>query len=987
MATYDGTPDDNVLLGGDDDDILRGMAGDDTLRGGPGNDVLEGGAGADEVDGGEDDGLSQFVSSYRDLIWGDTATYLDSDAGVTIDLATGTAQGGHAEGDTLTGIESVRASDHADVLVARNEGSSLWGQRGDDSLIGGEGNDYFWGDKGDDTLMGGAGLDYLEGGAGADVLDGGASRDYAGYELSDAGVTVNLATGTVEGGHAEGDTLTSIENVWGSRYADSITGEAGINNFVGGAGADTLDGGAGSDRAWYVHSDAGVTVNLVTGTGQGGHAEGDTLTGIESVWGSHHADHLIGDGHQLFGWFGNDTLDGGDGADMLDGGAGNDWLSGGAGADVLDGGGGDWNFATYSNSDAGVTINLAAGEAEGGHAEGDTLTNILGVVGSNQADHLIGHDEHNNLHGGDGDDTLEGGAGDDWLRGDAGADMLIGGAGDDTARYLQSDVGVTVNLATGTAQGGHAEGDTFTGIESIRGSNHADRLTGDAGDNRLDGRDGNDTLAGGAGDDWLEGGPGADMLDGGGGDLDSAVYWGSDAGVTVNLAAGTGQGGEAEGDTLTGFGRVFGSDHADRLIGDSGDNLFHGSGGNDTLEGGAGGDWLNGEAGEDLLTGGEDADTFVFGGGDTVTDFQDGSDLIDIQEDFGHINAVNFDTNVAIRQSGDDVEVQIGDAVLTLTGVSAADVTADDFILADIHGSDHADHFIGDDGNNLIIGSDDADEILGFGGIDLLRGSAGDDTIEGGSGPDSLYGDKDNDTITGGPGDDLIRGGKGDDSLDGGEGRDMIRADLGDDWIFGSEGDDYIDGADGIDVVNYGNSPEPVTIDLSSVGVVIPGTGGYADGDILVNIENIDGSPHNDVISVADDWETPIEHGVWAGGGDDELWGFRGDYLNGGEGDDYLNLQEGGVGVGGPGADTFNLFGDAIEGRIEDFNPDEGDKIRLNEDGFSGVDEDGVQAMLDGSSGDTLDLSLLGIPDKEHTTIVLQDFDVADLTVDDFILL
>ena len=75
------------------------------------------------------------------------------------------------------------------------------------------------------------------------------------------------------------------------------------------------------------------------------------------------------------------------------------------------------------------------------------------------------------------------------------------------------------------------------------------------------------------------------------------------------------------------------------------------------------------------------ADTFVFGDGDTVTDFQDGSDQIDIN-DFGHINADNFETNVTIRQSADDVEVQIGDAVLTLTGVSAADITADDFALA-----------------------------------------------------------------------------------------------------------------------------------------------------------------------------------------------------------------------------------------------------------------------------------------------------------------
>ena len=47
------------------------------------------------------------------------------------------AQGGHADGDTLTGIESIRGSDHADTLVARIEGSTLWGQKGDDAVTGG----------------------------------------------------------------------------------------------------------------------------------------------------------------------------------------------------------------------------------------------------------------------------------------------------------------------------------------------------------------------------------------------------------------------------------------------------------------------------------------------------------------------------------------------------------------------------------------------------------------------------------------------------------------------------------------------------------------------------------------------------------------------------------------------------------------------------------------------------------------------------------
>ena len=977
----------------------------------------------------------------------DSADYRGADAGVTVDLATGTGQGGEAEGDTLRGIEEVRGSDHADHLTGDDEDNRLDGRGGDDTLEGGAGNDRLEGHAGNDMLDGGAGNDWLHGGAGADRLAGGdGDDDWAQYWGSNAGVTVNLATGTGQGGHAEGDTFTGIEKIHGSDHADHLTGDDGDNGFNGDAGADTLDGGEGWDFVGYWGSDAGVTVNLATGTGQGGHAEGDTLTGIESIGGSDHADHLTGDD-------------------------GDNYLNGDAGADTLDGGEGD-DTAGYWGSDAGVTVNLATGTGQGGHAEGDTLTGFEGIAGSYQhADHLIGDHGNNGLNGDGGNDTLEGGAGDDWLDGGAGADRLAGGTGynnllggagadvldgsegQDDAIYWDSDAGVTVNLATGTGQGGHAEGDTLTGIEEVSGSDHADHLTGDAGENRLNGHEGNDTLEGGAGDDWLDGGAGADVLDGGEGDdwaqyggsdasvtvnlatgtgqgghaegdtltgiekihgsdhadhlighdgnngfhgdagadtidggegYDYVSYWGSEAGITVNLATGTGQGGHAEGDTFTGIESINGSDHADHLTGDDGDNYLNGRGGADTLDGGGGNDWLDGWDGEDLLTGGEGADTFVFGDGDTVADFEDGSDVINI-DDFGHVNADNFETEVAIRQVDDDVEVRIGDAVLTLTGVSAAAITSEDFFTPE--GDDGNQDLHGSNGNDLFIGTDEADEILGLGGIDLLRGGAGDDTIQGGSGPDSLYGDKDNDTIAGGPGDDLIRGGKGDDTLDGGDGRDMIRADLGDDHIWGSEGGDYIDGADGIDVASYGRSPEPVTIDLSSPGVIIPGVGGYAEGDILVNIENIDGSPHDDVISVADDWETPIQHGVWAGAGDDEIWGFRVDYLNGGDGDDYLNMQEGGVGAGGPGADTFNLFGDSIEGRIEDFNPDEGDKIRLNGDGFGGVDENDLQAMLDGSSGDTLDLSVLAVPGMNHTTIVLQDFDVADLTVDDFILL
>jgi hypothetical protein len=51
-------------------------------------------------------------------------------------------------------------------------------------------------------------------------------------------------------------------------------------------GADRLDGGTGVDTVIYGDSNVGVGVNLATGYGYGGTAEGDTLIGIENVLGS-----------------------------------------------------------------------------------------------------------------------------------------------------------------------------------------------------------------------------------------------------------------------------------------------------------------------------------------------------------------------------------------------------------------------------------------------------------------------------------------------------------------------------------------------------------------------------------------------------------------------------------------------------------------------------------------------------------------------------
>ncbi len=162
------------------------------------------------------------------------------------------------------------------------------------------------------------------------------------------------------------------------------------------------------------------------------------------------------------------------------------------------------------------------------------------VRGDGGNDTLFGGAGNDRLSGNAGDDILKGGAGNDQLFGGEGADTLMGGRGADTANYASSSA-VQVNLATGTALGGDAAGDTFFSIESLTGSNYNDQLTGNSGNNVLKGGLGNDILHGEAGNDKVSGDGGNDFLTGGegvdtmlGGDGDDLI----DAGAGRDLVKG-----------------------------------------------------------------------------------------------------------------------------------------------------------------------------------------------------------------------------------------------------------------------------------------------------------------------------------------------------------------------------------------------------------------------------------------------------------------
>jgi len=213
----------------------------------------------------------------------------------------------------------------------------------------------------------------------------------------------------------------------------------------------------GVDWASYAGSLAGVTVNLATGVGTGGDAEGDTLTGIENLQGSDHGDTLIGDA-------GANVLNGGNGDDLLIGGAGGDAINGGDGVDT----------ASWASSLSGVSVDLAAGLASGGDADGDTLTGIENLVGSAHADVLAGDAGAN---------TLLGGAGDDTLVATTGGDLLDGGEGSDTVSYAGATAAVTVDLSeigvslSGGAGIAGAMGELLVSIENIIGGSGNDTLT------------------------------------------------------------------------------------------------------------------------------------------------------------------------------------------------------------------------------------------------------------------------------------------------------------------------------------------------------------------------------------------------------------------------------------------------------------------------------------------------------------------------------
>jgi len=283
------------------------------------------------------------------------------------------------------------------------------------------------------------------------------------------------------------------------------------------------------------------------------------------------------------------------------------------------------------------------------------------------------------------------------------------------------------DILTGIGDDTVTNNDTIIGIVDLGRGDDVYDGTISSEEQTVFGGDGLDTILGGTGNDDISGGTGADILDGGSG-IDLANYSTSASRIVINLNTGSANGGDSQGDSLSDFENVLGTDFNDILIGDSVDNFLIGGNGDDTLSGLAGDDILAGDSGVDTLRGGGGNDALEGGAGADIIDGTAGRD------------EASYDASTS------RVVINL------LNGTAAGGHAQGDTIINidNLRGSDFNDVFNGNNDPNALIGGLGNDTLFGRGGRDELFGGDGNDTINGGGAFDRIDGGAGNDLLTGG---------------------------------------------------------------------------------------------------------------------------------------------------------------------------------------------------------------------------------------------
>lgn len=435
-------------------------------------------------------------------------------------------------------------------------------------------------------------------------------------------IVANMTADSAEllGGDDTYIALGGSDKVWGGLGNDYIDGVCGNDKLWGDAGNDTILGGNGRDSMW-----GGIGDDSLNGQNQD-----------DRMWGNDGNDTLIGEK-------GNDTIDGGNGNDDITGGKEDDLLTGGAGNDI---------FRYASNMGRDTITDFTSGEdlIDIKKLDVSDISDLtISQVGSN-ARINFGDFQYVELTGITATDLTN-------------ADFIL-----DVAPVVAPSEGGDNLQGTNAAE----LFDLLGGSDRVRASGGDDTIWGGTGIDTIEGGDGNDSILGGSGADRIYGDQGNDTIYG---EADNDVIYGGTGNDDIN-------GGNAND-------RIYGQDGDDTLIGDNGNDKLWGGAGNDLIDGGAGkdlieggngNDTIDGGYGDDRMTGGAGADIFVFDGrmrADTVTDFADGEDLLDMSAwGFASVADMTF------QQLGADVFIQFSDRdSLLLQNVDVADLDNSDFIF------------------------------------------------------------------------------------------------------------------------------------------------------------------------------------------------------------------------------------------------------------------------------------------------------------------